>query len=252
MIISINEFKLKMIKESIGDISLSEIRTKEFNQNFTATLDKLFIKENSSRADWGGIVAWRISGDTTDGYFISDGISYNGGDIYNTIDYELFHRYYDEDGETHTNIIDELKNIEDADRFLDVAKSYLNVDNDINERSDFDAVATIGKITKQITIELDLKHSMHSMERQGRSSEYIKNTDIKTTVDKATPKIIDLLINNTLNAGEAVWIYDTSNDLNVVGSLLANKNSDVITFKVITCMFTKTFYNKNNTYKVTV
>ena len=93
---------------------------------------------------------------------------------------------------------------------------------------------------------------MHSMERQGRSSQFIKNADIKSAVDKATPQIIDLLINNTLNAGDAVWIYDQSNDLNVVGSLLASKKSDIITFKVITCMITKTFYNKNNTYKVTV
>lgn len=246
MITNINEFKLYLINESNNE---NEI--KEFNEKFTETLNNLFIKEDPSRSDWGGIIAWRISGDTTNGYFISDGKTYNGGNIYDNIDYELFHRYYDEDGETHTNFIDELNSIEDADRFLDVAKSYLNTEN-VNERSDFDAVATIGKITKQITIELDLKHSMHSMERQGRSSEYIKNTDIKLTVDKATPKIIDLLINNTLNAGDAVWIYDTSNDLNVVGSLLANKKTDIITFKVITCMFTKTFYNKNNTYKVTV
>lgn len=122
----------------------------------------------------------------------------------------------------------------------------------ISERNDFASIATIGKIKKEITIELDLKHSMHSMERQGRSSAFIKNSDIKETVDKATEQIIDLLINNTLNAGDPVWIYNSINDLNVVGSLIANKNSDVITFRVITCMFTKTFYNKNNTYKVTV
>ena len=249
MITSIKEFKL--ILESIGDISLDEIKIKKFNDNFKKTLDTLFSKEPISTADWAGIHAWKISGETWDGYFVVDTISYKGGNDYNDIDYEIIHRYDDQDANVNSEMIDSLTSISDVDRFLDVAKSYLEVET--NERmSDFDAVATIGKITKQITIELDLKHSMHSMERQGRSSEFIKNADIKAAVDKGTPQIIDLLINNTLNAGDAVWIYDTSNDLNVVGSLLASKKSDIITFKVITCMFTKTFYNKNKTYKVTV
>jgi hypothetical protein len=122
----------------------------------------------------------------------------------------------------------------------------------INEMSDFDQLAKIGKITKEITIELDLKHSVHSMERRGRDSEFVKNSDIKNTVDKGTEQIIDLLITNKLNIGNVVWIYDTSNDLNVVGALNLNINSDVITFKLITCMFHKEFYNKHNTIKVTV
>jgi len=122
----------------------------------------------------------------------------------------------------------------------------------LNENNDFAAVSKIGSISKEITIELDLRHSMHSMERQGRDGVFIKNADIKTAVDKATEQIVDLLINNTLNTGDPVWIYDSSNDLNVVGSLNAQRNSDKILFKLITCMFHKNFYNKNNTYKVTV
>lgn len=122
----------------------------------------------------------------------------------------------------------------------------------LNERDDFAAVSKIGSISKEITIDLDLRHSMHSMERQGRDGVFIKNADIKAAVDKATEQIVELLINNTLNTGDPVWIYDSSNDLNVVGSLNAQKNSDKILFKLITCMFHKNFYNKNNTYKVTV
>jgi len=246
MITSIKEFKL--ILESIGDISLDEIRIEKFNIDFRKKLDEFFSKEDASRADWAGIRAWKVSGETWEGYFIVDTTSYKGGNDYNNIDYELIHRYDDDEANTQSDIITTLTHPSEMNDFLKVANSYVKV----NERSDFDAVATIGKITKQITIELDLKHSMHSMERQGRSSEFIKNADIKAAVDKGTPQIIDLLINNTLNAGDAVWIYDTSNDLNVVGSLLASKKTDVITFKVITCMFTKTFYNKNKTYKVTV
>lgn len=120
------------------------------------------------------------------------------------------------------------------------------------ERSEFDAVATIGKITKQITIDIDLKHSMHSMERQGRSSKFIKNADIKSDVETATEQIIDLLIDNTLNIGDPVWIYNETTELNIIGSLLNNKRDDVITFKVITVMYSNNFYNKNKTYKITI
>jgi len=146
----------------------------------------------------------------------------------------------------YSKVPNEIKRVKKDLKILDI------INGKILERNDFDAVSNIGKITKEITIELDLKHSYHSMERQGRSSEFIKNSDIKSAVEKATEQIVDLLINNTLNAGDPVWIYDTSNDLNVVGGLIAKKNSDIIIFKLITCMFSKEFYNKNKTYKVTV
>lgn len=116
----------------------------------------------------------------------------------------------------------------------------------------FKSISKIGKITKDIKIEIDLEHSMHSIERQGRATEYIKNEDIKNTVAEATEQLIDLLINNTLNIGDPVWIYKKSTDLNVVGSLLLNKTNNAIIFKVITCMYHKNFYNKNNTYKLTI
>lgn len=254
MITTINEFKkhldnVKSINESIGDISGPEIDNKEFNEWFINLLNQTFTKEPNTTADWAGIHAWNISGDTSDGYFIVQDETKNPYEV----GFTLIYRYDDEEANTQSDIIDYIETSDKAEamRFIDVAKSYIHVE-DVNERSDFDAVATIGKITKNITIELDLKHSMHSMERQGRSTEFIKNSDIKAAVDKATPEIVDLLINNTLNAGDPVWVYDSSNDLNVVGSLLANKKTDIITFKVITCMFHKNFYNKNNTYKVAV
>lgn len=116
----------------------------------------------------------------------------------------------------------------------------------------FKSISKIGKITKDIKIEIDLEHSFHSIERQGRSTEYIKNEDIKNAVAESTEQLIDLLINNTLNIGDPVWIYKKSTNLNVVGSLLLNRSNDNIIFKVITCMYHKNFYNKNNTYKLTI
>ncbi len=245
----IHKLNESMIKESMGDISLDEIRTERFNIDFRKKLDELFTREPIDTADWAGIQAWKISGETWDGYFITDLISENGGNDYNHIDYELIHRYDDDDSNVQSDIISSLDNMTEANAFIEEAKTYINK---INEMSDFDAIANIGKITKEITIELDLKHSMHSKERQGRSTTYIKDSDIKLAVDKATEQIIDLLINNTLNAGDPVYIYDSSNNLNVIGTLIANKNSDVITFKVITVMISDNFYNKNKTYKVTV
>lgn len=120
------------------------------------------------------------------------------------------------------------------------------------EQQLFQDVAKIGKVSKQITIDIDLTHTKHSLERQGRSSTYIKNSDIKLAVEKSTEEIIDKLIDNTINVGDAIWIYDTSNDLNVVGSLLANKHNDNVTFIVITVMISDNFYNSKKSYKITV
>lgn len=125
----------------------------------------------------------------------------------------------------------------------------------ILERSEhqiFQDISKIGKVSKQITIDLDLKHTKHSLERQGRSTTYIKNSDIKLAVEKATEQMVDKLIDNTIDVGDAIWIYDTSNDLNVVGSLIANKHNDDITFRVITVMISDDFYNSKKSYKITV
>jgi hypothetical protein len=247
MITNIKEFK-QYINESMGDISHEEIEIKRFKKTFVQTLNNTFTKESVTSTDWAGIHAWNISGDLSDGYFIVESDSTTTWEI----SYDLIRRYDDEDDNVQQDVIASLDTYKsnEVTNFIDIAKSYISVD--MNEDYAFDTVANIGKITKTITIELDLKHSMHSMERQGRSSEYIKNGDIKQTVDNATEQIIDLLIDNTLNINDPVLIHNSTNDLNVVGSLLSNKKTDVITFKVITCMFHKNFYNKNNTYKITV
>ena len=120
------------------------------------------------------------------------------------------------------------------------------------EQQMFNTISKIGKVNKTINIEIDLQHTKHSLERQGRSSTYIKNSDIKLAVEKATEEIVNKLIDDTIDVGDAVWIYDTSNDLNVVGSLIANKYNDDVTFRVITVMISDNFYNKKKSYKITV
>ncbi len=253
MITKINEFKKllesRLIIESMGDISRDEINTEKFNNDLAKQLDLLFEREDVHSANWAGIKAWNISGDSSDGYFVIDAVSYKGGNIYNNIDYEIVHKYEDDNLDTQSEVLHSLNKITDPTDFLEIAKSYIGT---INEMSDFDAVANIGKINKQITIEIDLKHSMHSMERQGRSTEFIKNSDIKATVDSATPQIADLLMNNTLNVGDPIYIFNKTTNLNIVGSLTYSKFNDKYMFKLITVMISADFYNKNKTYKVTV
>lgn len=125
----------------------------------------------------------------------------------------------------------------------------------INEFKDtygFNNISKIGKVTKPVTIELDLQHSKHSMERQGRSSKYIKNSDIKEAVDKSTEEIVDAMMSDTINTNDPVWIHNTNNNLNVVGSIIYNKKRDTITFKVITVMYHSDFKNKKKSYKITI
>lgn len=116
-----------------------------------------------------------------------------------------------------------------------------------NEKSIYNK---IGTIKKNITIELDLKHTMHSLTRRGRGSIFITNEDIKNAVDDATDQMIDLIIANKLNIGDSILITKKSNDLNIVGALSLKQGSDIINFTVITCMIIDNFLNKNNTLQI--
>lgn len=120
----------------------------------------------------------------------------------------------------------------------------------INEYRDFYNISKITTLDVEIELEIDVEHTQHSLERQGRDTNYVKNADIKETVNKATEQIIDNIIKNKIDIYDRVWIYNSSNDLNVVGSLI-NKNDKFI-FKVITVMFHKDFRNKKETFKITI
>lgn len=234
-----------LIKESIGDISLDEIATKNFNDSFIAKLNSLFTKEPTTNSDWAGITAWRVSGEIWDGHFIIDTTSYKGGNYYNNIDYELVHRYDDEFDNTQSDVIASLENKEDCDKFLELAKEFIGKTNE--NLLGFDK---IGHISKEVTIELDLKHTQHSLGRQGRGTDYITNEDIKNAVGTATEQMVDLIIANKLNVGDSVLITRKEDRLNVVGSLSLKKGTDIINFTVITCMRVEKFLNKNNTLQI--
>jgi hypothetical protein len=112
-------------------------------------------------------------------------------------------------------------------------------------------VNKIGTITKEVSIELELKHSVHSFDQKHRGLTHIKDSEIKEVVEAATEQIIDCLISNKLDIGDSVLITRKSDWLNVVGALsLKRGTDDVINFKVITVMRIEKFYNKHNTFQI--
>lgn len=120
----------------------------------------------------------------------------------------------------------------------------------LESMTDFNQISNISTLDVDIELEINLKHTYHSLERQGRSDKRVKNIDIKETFDLASEQIIESLLQNKIDINEPIWIYNSSNNLNVVGSLTYNNNKYI--FKIITVMFTKEFYNKKDTYKITV
>lgn len=116
----------------------------------------------------------------------------------------------------------------------------------------FSKFLKIGKVSKSVNIELDLEHSKHSMERKGRSSKYIKDSDIKETVNLATEELVSAMMSDKIDTNDPVLITNDKTTLNIVGTIIYNKKRDVITFKVITVMFNDSFIEKKGTYKITV
>jgi superfamily I DNA and RNA helicase len=125
----------------------------------------------------------------------------------------------------------------------------------VNERNDLEKnLFKITNIKKTIEVELDVQHSVHSIERTRRHDDgekFISNDDIKAVVTDATEQIISSIIENKLNVGDAVLITRKSDWLNIVGSLkLKEANNDTIIFKVITVMKEEKFRNIKKTYQI--
>jgi hypothetical protein len=129
--------------------------------------------------------------------------------------------------------------------------------NKLNEMRDIEKnIFNISTIKKEIEVEINIQHSIHSIERTRRhdsTNDIISNEDIKSCVLEATEMLIDAIIENKLNIGDAVLITRKSDTVNVVGSLnLKSKNDNTIIFKVITVMKTNNFINKKGTYQIII
>lgn len=125
----------------------------------------------------------------------------------------------------------------------------------IYERSNIEQnIFNISTIKKQIEVEIDIQHSLHSLVRTRRhdsTNDIITNQDIKKVVNLGSEQIIQLILENILNIGDTVLITRKLDWLNVVGSLnLKSKSSDTILFKVITVMKEEKFINRKGTYQI--
>lgn len=243
MITTINEFKKhikeNMIKESIGDISLEEIDIEKFNKELYNEINSLYDAVGIST----NINQWIVNGTLNNGYVIKKITDSN----YELNKYVLVKNWSYDNNHINSDKIASFNEIKDKHDFLEICFSYYN--NHTNEDAMM-GLDKIGHIAKEVTIELDLKHTQHSLGRQGRGSDYITNEDIKNAVSTATDQMVDLIIANKLNVGDSVLITRKEDRLNIVGALSLKKGTDIINFTVITCMRVEKFLNKNNTLQI--
>lgn len=237
MITTINEFK-QYIKENIGDITLGEIAIEKFNNQMIDELNSIFTPVKNA-------FQWIVSGDVKNGYVINDLTTTQPGMSYTLKHYTLTKNWAYDENTIKSDLIAKFDNINDKVQFINTCISYSPVKEDVMMGLD-----KIGHITKEVTIELDLKHTQHSLGRQGRGSDYITNEDIKNAVGTATEQMVDLIIANKLNVGDSVLITRKADRLNIVGALSLKKGTDIINFTVITCMRVEKFLNKNNTLQI--
>jgi len=105
-----------------------------------------------------------------------------------------------------------------------------------------------------VTVALAVDNSEHGDERRYRHLDedgnplVIEHNEIVNTVSKALPALMQMVVDGKLSKKGTVVIYNSLNELNVVGSL--DLKTD--TFKVITIMRKKDFKPKRGDKKITV
>lgn len=125
--------------------------------------------------------------------------------------------------------------------------------------------AVIGTVNDSIDIKVVFDKTIHAGDRQFRHgmSNFIEEEDIVASAQKAIPKIVTALINNTIDVGDAVLVKDKRNNLNIVGTLQPRVKEPQgttelklsrpeLNFVIITIMVKKEFYAKSGTYTVVV
>lgn len=103
---------------------------------------------------------------------------------------------------------------------------------------------TIGKVSKQINVKIEIDKSRHATERQ-KYRDYITDDQIIANVNLALPQIADMLIFDEVDMYGHVLIK-TKDFVNIVGQLKPGDN-DTIDFIVITVMKKENFMPKHGT-----
>lgn len=105
---------------------------------------------------------------------------------------------------------------------------------------------SLGHLKYNIKILVHIDKTKHAEIRQGRHDEEIIDGDIKQSVDRASPRIIRMLMFNDIDINDKIIVCRKSDYLHIVGILL-KENPGVLRFEVITVMKEKNFYNKPGT-----
>jgi hypothetical protein len=109
----------------------------------------------------------------------------------------------------------------------------------------------IAKLLGNFKIVMQVDKTGHATDRQTRHSDTnITDIDIRDTVTSAMRKIVQALIFDKIDIGDAVLVTNKSNNLNVVGKL--ERKGDMLDFIVITVMIKRGFMPKKGTYRLTV
>ena len=106
---------------------------------------------------------------------------------------------------------------------------------------------TIGKVSKEINVKIDIDKTYHAGQQQVRpEGGPINDTSIIEIVNLALPKIADMLIFDEINMGDYVLIKHRGTMINIVGALNPG-NNDEIDFVVVTVMRKENFIPKQGT-----
>ena len=116
-----------------------------------------------------------------------------------------------------------------------------------------DNIFKIGSIDKNISVNIDVIHTKHSLDRTRRDEDQkdvVTDAEILDAVKMAAHDILEALEDEKIKVGGKVLITKTFNFLNIVCGISLKNNG--LLLNVVTVMRKKDFLNKNNTYQIVI
>jgi hypothetical protein len=117
----------------------------------------------------------------------------------------------------------------------------------------------IATISKNITVKINIEKTLHTGNRQYRHEEnVITDEQIISAADKALPKIMKLVIANTIktgsngNKGTYIGIHDSSTDVNIICVLERDSQTNMLNMIVLTTIKKQKFFVKSGTIYIKV
>lgn len=104
---------------------------------------------------------------------------------------------------------------------------------------------TIGKVSQQINIVMQLDKTKHASERQFRHGKPITDDEIRRLAEKAATRIGKMMIFNEIDVNQRIIIKDKNTNLQILGVL--EKKGDILDLVIISLMRDEDFRNIKNT-----